>query len=43
MSGQPLPPALRRTLWFLGLWLAGVLAVAAVAYLLRALLLPAAA
>jgi len=41
MSGQPLPPALRRLLWFVALWSAGVLAVGAVAFLLRALLLPA--
>jgi hypothetical protein len=34
-----LTPALSRLLWFVGLWLAGVLAVGAVAYLLRAVLL----
>jgi hypothetical protein len=41
MSGQPLPLALRRALWFVALWGAGVLAVGAVALLLRSLLLPA--
>lgn len=30
----------RRLLWFLGLWCAGVLAVAALAYGLRALVAP---
>ena len=39
--GMPLPPALRRALWFVALWAAGVLAVGAVALLLRSLLLPA--
>jgi hypothetical protein len=34
-----LTPALSRLLWFVGLWLAGVLAVGVVAYLLRAVLL----
>jgi len=33
-----MPDALRRLLWFLGLWAAGVLAVGAVAYGLRALI-----
>lgn len=41
MRGQPLPPALRKALWFIGLWVGGVLAVGAVAALLRTLLLPA--
>jgi hypothetical protein len=31
-------PALKRILWFLGLWTAGVLAVAGLAYALRAIL-----
>jgi hypothetical protein len=34
-----LTPALFRLLWFVGLWLAGVLVVGAVAYLLRAILM----
>lgn len=34
-----MPPMLRRLLWFAGLWAAGVLAVAAIAYGLRWLLL----
>lgn len=29
------PPLWRRLAWFVGLWAAGVLSVAAVAYLLR--------
>jgi len=33
-----MPDALRRLLWFLGLWAAGVLSVGAVAYGLRALI-----
>ncbi|KGE05071.1 DUF2474 family protein [Pseudohaliea rubra] len=40
MAAPPLPPALRRVLWFLVLWAAGVLAVGTVAFGLRALLLP---
>ena len=40
MRGRPLPPALRRILWFIGLWAAGVAAVGAVAFLLRAVLIP---
>jgi len=40
MSGQPLPTAVRRALWFAGLWAAGVLTVGAVALLLRAVILP---
>ena len=40
MAAQRLPPALRRALWFVALWAAGVLAVGTVAFLLRALLLP---
>ncbi len=40
MSGRPLPPALRRAFWFVGLWSAGVLAVGAVALLLRAVIVP---
>lgn len=31
-------PAMKRILWFLALWAAGVLAVAALAYGLRALI-----
>jgi hypothetical protein len=41
MGGQSLPPTVRRMLWFIGLWVAGVLAVSTVALLLRTLLLPA--
>lgn len=33
-----LPPMARKLLWFIGLYLAGVLVVAAIAYGLRALL-----
>jgi hypothetical protein len=33
-----MPDALRRLLWFLGLWAGGVLTVGAVAYGLRALI-----
>jgi hypothetical protein len=33
-----MPDALRRLLWFLGLWAAGVLTVGAAAYGLRALI-----
>jgi len=33
-----MPDALRRLLWFLGLWAAGVLSLGAVAYGLRALI-----
>jgi hypothetical protein len=38
MSGAP-GPLVRRLAWFVGLWLASVLAVAAVAYGLRLWLL----
>ncbi len=33
-------PALRRWLWFVGLWAAGVMTVAVVAYALRLVLVP---
>jgi hypothetical protein len=33
-----MPPRLRRLLWFVGLWAAGVLVVGGTAWLLRALL-----
>lgn len=36
----PLPPLWRRLLWFMGLAAAGSAAVAGVAYLLRAAILP---
>ncbi len=35
----PSPAARRRLAWFVGLWLAGVLTVGAVSYLIRAWLL----
>jgi hypothetical protein len=38
MEGLRVPPSLRRWLWFVGLYAAGVIAVAVVAYGLRALL-----
>jgi hypothetical protein len=39
MPGAPELPFSRRLVWFLALWLAGVLAVAAVGLLIRAVLL----
>lgn len=33
-------PAWKRLLWFVGLWLAGVAAIAALSYSLRLVLLP---
>jgi hypothetical protein len=38
-EGAPPRPLGKRLLWFVGLWLASLLAVAAVAYALRALIL----
>jgi hypothetical protein len=38
MGGEPDPSRLRRGLWFVGLWVAGVLAVSAVALLIRTVL-----
>jgi len=38
MEGLRVSPSLRRWLWFAGLYAAGVIAVAVVAYGLRALL-----
>jgi hypothetical protein len=37
-AGAPKPPLRKRLLWFVGLWLASLLVVAAVAYGLRALI-----
>ena len=37
-DGDPPPPLRSRLLWFVALWIAGLGATAAVAYLLRALL-----
>ncbi|MFC0010161.1 DUF2474 family protein [Devosia nitrariae] len=34
------PPLRRRLLWFVGLWVAGVLAVTAVGLVIRAFLMP---
>jgi hypothetical protein len=39
MATQPEPRLSRRLLWFAALWLAGVLAVAAVGLLIRTVLL----
>jgi hypothetical protein len=38
MAAQPEPPLARRIIWFVALWLAGVLAVAAVGLLIRSVL-----
>ncbi len=38
-EGEPLRPLGKRVLWFVALWFAGLIAVAAVAYTLRALIL----
>jgi hypothetical protein len=37
--GDPKPPLGKSMLWFAALWVGGVLAVAAVAYALRAMIL----
>jgi len=37
-AGEPKQPLAKRLLWFAGLWLASLIAVAAVAYGLRALI-----
>jgi hypothetical protein len=39
MAGAPEPRLSQRLLWFVALWLAGVLAVAAVGLLIRSVLL----
>lgn len=38
-EGDPKPPLGKRLLWFAALWLGGLIAVGAVAYALRALIL----
>ena len=38
MAARPEPPLAQRLLWFVALWLAGVLAVTAVGLLIRAVL-----
>lgn len=38
-DGDPKPPLGRSLMWFAGLWVAGLLAVAVAAYGLRALIL----
>ncbi|MBA3517076.1 MAG: DUF2474 family protein [Rhizobiales bacterium] len=38
MEGLPLTSGVKRLLWFAALWAAGVIAVGAVAYLLRLVL-----
>lgn len=38
-DGEPRPPLGKRVLWFVALWFGGLIAVAAVAYALRALIL----
>ena len=35
-----LPPAVRRLAWFVGLWVAGVVVVATLAYAIRLMLMP---
>jgi hypothetical protein len=38
-EGEPRPPLGKRVVWFVGLWIVSLAAVAAVAYTLRALIL----
>jgi hypothetical protein len=38
-ADDPRPPLTKRLLWFAALWLASLIAVAAIAYALRALIL----
>ena len=35
-----MPPLLRQSLWFIALWVLGVLAVGAVAFIIRLFLMP---
>jgi preprotein translocase subunit Sss1 len=39
-GGVSLKPLRKRLLWFFGLWLAGVAAIAAVGYLIRLIIAP---